>query len=64
MANSLEVRSPLLDHEVLEFAASLPLSLKLRGWTQKYLLRRAMQGLLPDAVLRRSKMGFGVPIDH
>jgi asparagine synthase (glutamine-hydrolysing) len=64
MANSLEVRSPLLDHEVLEFAASLPLSLKLRGRTQKYLLRRAMQGLLPDVVLRRPKMGFGVPIDH
>ena len=38
--------------------------LKLRGWTQKYLLRRAMRGLLPDAVLRRPKMGFGVPIDH
>jgi asparagine synthase (glutamine-hydrolysing) len=64
MANSLEVRSPLLDHEVVEFAASLPLSLKLRGFTQKYLLRRAMRGLLPEAVLRRPKMGFGVPIDH
>jgi asparagine synthase (glutamine-hydrolysing) len=64
MANSLEVRSPLLDHEVVEFAASLPLHLKLRGFTQKYLLRRAMRGLLPEAVLRRPKMGFGVPIDH
>jgi asparagine synthase (glutamine-hydrolysing) len=64
MANSLEVRSPLLDHEVVEFAATLPLHLKLRGFTQKYLLRRAMRGLLPEAVLRRPKMGFGVPIDH
>jgi asparagine synthase (glutamine-hydrolysing) len=64
MANSLEVRSPFLDHEVVEFAASLPLHLKLRGWTQKYLLRRAMRGLLPEAVIRRPKMGFGVPIDH
>jgi asparagine synthase (glutamine-hydrolysing) len=64
MANSLEVRSPLLDHEVVEFAATLPLRLKLRGFTQKYLLRRAMRGLLPEAVLRRPKMGFGVPIDH
>jgi asparagine synthase (glutamine-hydrolysing) len=64
MANSLEVRSPFLDHEVMEFAASLPLHLKLRGFTQKYLLRRAMRGLLPEAVLRRPKMGFGVPIDH
>ena len=64
MAHSLEVRSPFLDHEVVEFAASLPLHLKLRGWTQKYLLRRAMRGLLPEAVIRRPKMGFGVPIDH
>jgi asparagine synthase (glutamine-hydrolysing) len=58
------VRSPFLDHEVVEFAASLPLHLKLRGFTQKYLLRRAMRGLLPEAILRRPKMGFGVPIDH
>jgi asparagine synthase (glutamine-hydrolysing) len=64
MANSLEVRSPFLDHQIMEFAASLPQHLKLRGWTQKVLLRRAMRGLLPDAVLRRPKMGFGVPIDH
>ena len=48
----------------MEFAATLPLRLKLRGLTQKYLLRRAMRGLLPEAVLRRPKMGFGVPIDH
>jgi asparagine synthase (glutamine-hydrolysing) len=64
MAHSLEVRSPFLDHEVVEFAASLPLRLKLRGFTQKYVLRRAMRGLLPEPILRRPKMGFGVPIDH
>lgn len=64
MAHSLEVRSPFLDHEVVEFAATLPVRMKLRGWTQKYLLRRAMRGLLPEPVLRRPKMGFGVPIDH
>ena len=64
MANSLEVRSPLLDHEIVEFAASLPLRLKLRGLTQKYILRRAMRGFLPEPVLRRPKMGFAVPIDH
>src|SRR5262249_41278578 len=52
MANSLEVRSPFLDHQAMEFAASLPQRLKLRGWTQKVLLRRAMKGLLPEAVLR------------
>lgn len=64
MAHSLEVRSPLLDHHVVEFAASLPPGLKLRGLTQKYLLKRVMKGILPDRILRRRKMGFGVPIDR
>jgi len=64
MASSLEVRSPFLDHQVVEFAASLPPGLKIRGLTQKYLLKRAMQGILPDEVVRRRKRGFGVPIDH
>ncbi|HLE44062.1 MAG TPA: asparagine synthase-related protein, partial [Methylomirabilota bacterium] len=64
MAHSLEVRSPFLDHRLVEFAARLPAHLKLRGLTQKYLLKRAMKGVLPAPVLRRRKMGFGVPIDH
>jgi asparagine synthase (glutamine-hydrolysing) len=64
MAHSLEVRSPFLDHEIVEFAASLPLSLKLRGKTLKYLLRKAFADLLPSAILARPKMGFGVPIDR
>jgi asparagine synthase (glutamine-hydrolysing) len=64
MAHSLELRSPFLDHRVVEFAASLPSTLKLRGLTPKYLLRRAMRDVLPPAVLRRPKMGFGVPIDR
>jgi asparagine synthase (glutamine-hydrolysing) len=64
MAHSLEVRSPFLDHRVVEFAATLPRGLKLRGLTQKYLLRRVMADVLPGPVLRRAKMGFGVPIDH
>jgi asparagine synthase (glutamine-hydrolysing) len=64
MANSLEVRSPFLDHRVMEFAASLPPSLKLRRLTQKYLVKRIMRRVLPEPVLRRKKMGFGVPIDH
>jgi asparagine synthase (glutamine-hydrolysing) len=63
MAHSLEVRSPLLDHRVVEFAASLPVALKLRGREHKYLLKRAMRGYLPDRILTRRKMGFGVPID-
>jgi asparagine synthase (glutamine-hydrolysing) len=64
MAHSLEVRSPFLDHHVVEFAASLPVSMKLRGRTAKYLLKRAMRTRLPPAVLERPKAGFGVPIDE
>jgi asparagine synthase (glutamine-hydrolysing) len=64
MAHSLEVRSPFLDHRVMEFAAALPLHLKLRRLTQKYLLKRVMKDRLPATILRRTKMGFGVPIDH
>ena len=64
MAHSLEVRSPFLDHHVVEFAATLPVSLKLRRRAPKYLLRRIMQRRLPGAILARRKMGFGVPIDH
>lgn len=62
MAVSLEARSPFLDHHVMEFAASLPARYKLRGLTTKYLLKRALRGLLPAENLTRSKMGFGVPI--
>jgi len=64
MATSLEVRSPLLDHRLVEFAARLPVRLKLRNATPKYLLRRAMAGVLPASVIARRKMGFGVPIEH
>jgi asparagine synthase (glutamine-hydrolysing) len=64
MASSLEVRSPLLDHRVVEFAASLPVHMKLRGRISKFLLREVMKHTLPESVLTRSKMGFGVPIDH
>ena len=64
MAASLEVRSPLLDHRVAEFAARLPQRMKLRGLVQKHLLKHAFRGILPETVLRRKKMGFGVPIDR
>jgi asparagine synthase (glutamine-hydrolysing) len=64
MAVSLEARSPFLDHHVIEFAASLPENLKLRGLTTKYLLKRMLRRLLPAENLKRSKMGFGVPIGH
>jgi asparagine synthase (glutamine-hydrolysing) len=64
MAVSLEARAPFLDHHVMEFAATLPARYKLRGLTTKYLLKRALRGLLPDETLKRRKMGFGVPISH
>jgi len=62
MANSLEGRSPFLDHEVMELAAKLPASLKLRGRESKYLLKRAFADLMPPENARRGKMGFGVPV--
>jgi asparagine synthase (glutamine-hydrolysing) len=62
MANSLEVRAPFLDHELVEFVMGLPAGWKLKGKTSKYLLKRAMQGILPDEVIQRGKKGFGVPI--
>ncbi len=64
MAVSLEARSPFLDHHLIEFAASLPERLKLRGLTTKYLLKRMLKKLLPSENLQRRKMGFGVPIGH
>jgi asparagine synthase (glutamine-hydrolysing) len=64
MAVSLEARSPFLDHHVIEFAASLPQKLKLRGLTSKYLLKKVLRKLLPSENLNRRKMGFGVPIGH
>lgn len=62
MANSLEARSPFLDHKVLEFAAALPADMKIRGKTLKYLLKKSCRNLLPREVLDRRKMGFGVPV--
>ena len=62
MAHSLEVRAPFLDHKLLEFVATVPSSLKLRGWTKKYLLKKAFAPILPRQVLSRSKKGFSVPL--
>jgi asparagine synthase (glutamine-hydrolysing) len=64
MAHGLESRSPFLDHPLMEFAASLPPDLKLHGRIKKHVLKKAVRGLLPDEVIDRPKMGFGVPIDH
>lgn len=62
MANSLEARSPFLDHEVMEFAARLPVDMKLNGRRSKYLLKKAFSDLLPAENVNRRKMGFGVPV--
>lgn len=62
MANSLEARSPFLDHHVMEFSARLPARYKLRGMRLKHLLKKAGTGFLPPETLTRRKMGFGVPV--
>ncbi len=62
MAHSLEGRSPFLDHEFMEFVASLPPEMKLRGANRKVVLKQALRGTIPDEVLDRPKMGFSAPI--
>ena len=62
MANSLEARSPFLDHNLIEFAASLPENLKMRGLRTKSLLKKVAARLVPREVVYRRKMGFGVPV--
>jgi asparagine synthase (glutamine-hydrolysing) len=65
MAVSLEGRSPFLDHEFLELTAKIPFSLKLKGLdNKKYILKEALRGIVPDEVMFRPKMGFGIPIDE
>jgi asparagine synthase (glutamine-hydrolysing) len=64
MAHGLEGRSPMLDHEFMEFAASLPADLKLRSTETKYILKQAVRDLLPRDILDRPKKGFSVPIDR
>jgi asparagine synthase (glutamine-hydrolysing) len=61
MAHSLELRVPLLDHEVMEFAASLPTRLKVKGLQTKVALKAALEGLVPKPILERRKVGFPVP---
>jgi len=64
MAHSLEVRCPLLDHRIVEFAAQLPPKFKLRGFSRKHGLRLSQRGRLPDVVLDRPKRGFNAPISQ
>ncbi|MEO1614349.1 MAG: asparagine synthase (glutamine-hydrolyzing) [Planctomycetota bacterium] len=62
MAHSLEVRQPLLDHRVVEFAGRLPVEHKFRGKRGKLLLQDAFGSLIPNSIFKRRKMGFGIPI--
>jgi asparagine synthase (glutamine-hydrolysing) len=62
MAHSIEARPPLLDHRLVEFAATIPAHLRLKGRTTKYLFKRAMRGVLPDEIIDRPKHGFTVPL--
>jgi asparagine synthase (glutamine-hydrolysing) len=64
MANSVEARCPFLDQDLWEFAAKIPTALKLKGSTTKYILKRAVDGLVPREIIHRKKHGFGVPIGH
>ena len=62
MAHSLEVREPLMDHPLVEWMATLPSSLKIRGTEQKWLLKKAMEPHVPHDVMYRPKMGFAIPV--
>jgi asparagine synthase (glutamine-hydrolysing) len=61
MAHAVELRPPFLDHRIVEFAATLPAHLKIRGSSQKFLLKELMKDKLPQAILRRKKIGFDIP---
>ena len=62
MAFGVEVRVPYIDNALVDFMAAVPPELKMRGMTRKYLMKQALRGLLPDAILHRKKAGFGAPI--
>ncbi len=62
MAASLEARTPLLDHKLIEFVETIPTELKLKGLETKYIFKKAMEGIVPNEILYREKQGFGVPI--
>lgn len=63
MAHGLEVRSPFLDHVLLELSAELPSALQVRGWKTKWILKQALEGVLPQETLHKRKQGFRLPLD-
>jgi asparagine synthase (glutamine-hydrolysing) len=62
MACSLEVRVPLLNHNLVQYALTIPHDLKLHGLTTKYVLRQSLKGILPEEILKRPKKGFNMPV--
>jgi asparagine synthase (glutamine-hydrolysing) len=62
MAHSLEVRAPILDHRVVEYAAGIPPGFKYNRGEKKYILKQALRGILPEEILYRKKQGFSVPL--
>lgn len=62
MWHSLEVRVPFLDHKVVEFSATIPSKYKLNGMTKKYVLLKALKGIIPESILGRRKQGFSIPL--
>ena len=62
MAHSIEARVPLLDHKVVEFAATIPLDMRLKNGITKHIFKQAMRGILPDAIIDRPKRGFAIPL--
>jgi asparagine synthase (glutamine-hydrolysing) len=64
MANAMEARPPFLDHHLAEYAATLPPSMRIHGRTEKYVLREAMKGLLPETLYKREKFAFMAPPAH
>jgi asparagine synthase (glutamine-hydrolysing) len=64
MSVSLEPRVPFLDHRLVEFTMDIPMSWKIRGGTAKYILKKAAEGLIPNEIIYRKKMGFGAPMSN
>ena len=64
MAHSIEVRVPMVDTRLAAYVMGLPSRYKVKGWNKKYILRRALRGVVPDTILDRPKVGFGVPMGH
>jgi asparagine synthase (glutamine-hydrolysing) len=64
MANSLEVRVPLLNRDLVDYVSTLPVELKMRGFTGKYLLKKCVERRLPAEIIRRSKKGFNMPVAY